>query len=409
MRAKRHLSDLAIFGGPPAFAEALHVGRPNIGDRRRLLQRIGDILDRKWLSNDGPYVQEFERRIAELAGVKHCLAICNGTVALEIAIKALGLTGEVIVPAMTFIATAHALQWLGLRPVFCDIDPMTYTLDPARVEEAITAQTSGIIGVHLWGRVCDVAGLEEVARRYGLRLLFDAAHALGCSRGGRMVGGFGHGEIFSFHATKFANSFEGGAIATDDDALAQQVRLMRNFGFAGYDAVATVGTNGKMHEVSAAMGLTSLESLEEFVSVNRRNYERYRQVLSRIPGLDVLSFDEREQQNYQYVVVEVDAACTGVSRDQLVQVLWAENVLARRYFYPGCHRMEPYRTINPAAGRQLPVTEALADRVMTLPTGTAISAAEIDAIAHLLAFVIARGPEIAERLTGSVQPLWVTT
>src|ERR1700720_4483803 len=267
--------DLAIFGRPPAFAEKVHVGRPNIGNRERLLERINDMLDRNWLTNDGPYVQQFEKEIAEFVGVRHCVAMCNGTIALEIAIRALGLTGEVIVPSFRFIATAHALQWQEITPVFCDIDPRTHNLNPTQVEKMITPRTTGIIGVHTWGRPCDIDTLDAVARRRNLQLLFDAAHAFGCSYKGKTIGGFGRCEVLSFHATKFFNSFEGGAVLTDDDALAEKIRLMRNVGFSGYDRVIYIGTNGKMTEVCAAMGLTSLESVETFIDTNRRNYRQY--------------------------------------------------------------------------------------------------------------------------------------
>ena len=331
---------MAVFGGLPAFAEPLHVGRPNIGDRVRLMERINDLLDRRWLTNNGIYVQEFEQVVARQVGARHCVAMCNATIALELAVRALGLQGEVIVPSFTFVATAHALQWQGITPMFCDVDLQTHMLDPARVEELITPRTTGILAVHLWGRVSDGSALEAIACRHGLRLLFDAAHALGCGRDGRMVGGFGDAEVFSFHATKFINSFEGGAVVTNDDALAGRVRLMKNFGFAGYDEVTELGTNGKMSEVAAAMGLTSLESMEEIIAVNRRNHEQYSLSLKRIPGVMLLQHDDpNASSNYQYIVLEIDETLAGVSRDVLCRVLQAENVFARRYFYPGCHRL----------------------------------------------------------------------
>jgi len=237
------------------------------------MKRIGNVLDSRWLTNGGPCAQEFEHRIADLVGVKHCIAICNATVALEIAIRALGLSGEVIVPSFTFIATAHALQWQEITPVFCDVKRNDPTLDPERVEQMITPRTTGIIGVHLWGHACDVEALGEIASRHNLRLIFDSAHAFGCSHGGRMIGGFGDAEVFSFHATKFVNSLEGGAVVTNDDELAKRTRLMQNFGFTHYDQTDYIGTNGKMNEVSAAVGLTNMESMESIISANYRNYE----------------------------------------------------------------------------------------------------------------------------------------
>src|SRR5437667_11739827 len=258
---KSKVDDLAIWGAPPAFKQRRHAGRPNIGNREHLLERIGDLLDRRWLTNDGPFLQEFEKRISERLGVKHCIAVCNATVGLEIAIKATGLAGEVIVPSFTFIATAHALQWQQITPVFCDINPATHNINPRKIEHLITPRTSGILAVHLWGRPCAIEELQAIADANGLALLFDAAHAFGCTYGTRKIGGFGRAEVLSFHATKFISAGEGGAAMTNDAALAERMQLMKNFGFAGYDNVISIGTNGKMNELSAAMGLTHLESL----------------------------------------------------------------------------------------------------------------------------------------------------
>ncbi len=388
MMMKTKLSDLAIFGGEPAFREPLHVGYPNVGNRQRLHRRIDELLDRRRLTNKGPFVREFEERVAKMLGVKHCIAMCNGTVALEIAIRALKLSGEVLVPSMTFVATAHALQWQQITPVFVGVDPQTHTIDPYRIEEMITPRTTGIIGVHLWGRPCHIEALREIAERYGLKLLFDAAHAFGVSYRGRLIGSFGNAEVFSFHATKILNTFEGGAVTTNDDELAAKIRLMKNFGFAGKDNVIYIGTNGKMNEVSAAMGLTGLESFDEFVRVNYENYHNYLEELSGIPGIKMLTYDETEKANYQYIVLEVDPEIAGVTRDQLVEVLNAENVIARRYFYPGCHRMEPYRSYYPHSGLLLPHTERILQNVMTLPTGAAIGRHEIRAIVGIIRFVI---------------------
>ncbi len=385
-----NLEHLALTGGAPAFAAPLHVGAPNIGDRDRLLQRITDILDRRWLTNKGPYVTEFEQRVADMVGVKHCIAMCNATVALEILIRAAELKGEVIVPSFTFVATAHALQWQEITPVFCDIDPLTHNLDPAKVEQMITPRTTGIIGVHVWGRPCAVEALQTIADRRGLTLMFDAAHAFASTHRGQMIGRFGLAEVFSFHATKFLNTMEGGAVVTNDDALAGKIRLMKNFGFQGYDNVTYIGTNGKMTEIAAAMGLTNLESMDEFIAVNRRNYDAYRCGVHDIPGISIISYDSPDRFNYQYIIVEVDEAAAGISRDRLVQLLHAENILARRYFFPGVHRMEPYRSHFPHAGLLLPQTERLARRVMSLPNGTAVGPAEIQKICDIIRLIVAR-------------------
>jgi dTDP-4-amino-4,6-dideoxygalactose transaminase len=401
LQAEHQLQNLAIFGNPPAFAEKLHVGRPNIGNRARFLERINDMLDRNWLTNDGPYVQEFEKRLADFVSVRHCVAMCNATVALEIAIRALGLSGEVIVPSFTFIATAHALQWQEITPVFCDIDPRTHNLDPAQVEKMITPRTTGIIGVHTWGRACDIDALQAIARRRNLQLLFDAAHAFACSYRGKLIGGFGRCEVFSFHATKFFNTFEGGAVLTNDDDLATKMRLMRNFGFLGNDNVIYIGTNGKMTEACAAMGLTSLESVGEFMETNRRNHYSYRRELAGVPGITLMAHDENERTNFQYIVLEIDEVAAGLSRDALVAVLSAENVLARRYFFPGCHRMEPYRSYFPHASLVLPETEKLCRRVLTLPNGTSVNEEIIAKICRIIALAVANAPAVRQRLAAS--------
>lgn len=394
---KRSPGEFALFGGARLLPRDLFVGRPNVGDRQRLLARFNDMLDRRWLTNNGPLVREFEARLQQYLGVKHCIAMCNATIALEIAIRAAGLQGEVIVPSFTFVATAHALQWQQVTPVFCDVDPATHNIDPARVEELVTPRTTGIIGVHVWGRPCDVEALQAIADRHRLTLMFDAAHAFGCSHHGRMIGQFGLAEVFSFHATKFFNSFEGGALATNDDELAARARLMTNFGFAGYDEVVYVGTNGKMTEPSAAMGLTSFESLDEFIAVNRANYDVYAEALAGVPGVTLCRYDPAERNNFHYVVIEIDAAAAGLTRDVLQRVLWAEGVLARRYFYPACHRMEPYRSYFPHSHLLLAQTEALVGRVMSLPNGTGVTVEEIRWVCDLIALAVKESGDVNAR------------
>ncbi len=392
------LVKLAIFGHPPAFDNPLHVGRPNLPDKRAILTRIAEVLDSGWLTNGGPCVVEFERRVAAEAGVKHSIATSNGTTALELAVRGLGLTGEVIVPAYTFIATAHALAWHGLRPVFCDVDAVTHTLDPEQVARLITPRTAAILGVHLWGRACDVAAIAAIARDRGIPLLFDAAHAFGCTYQGRPIGGFGACETFSFHATKFVHCAEGGAVVTNDDRLAERIRLLRNFGFAGHDRVASIGTNAKMSELSAAVGLTSIDNMATIVAINRQNYDAYRRCLRTLPGLKLAPRDARETSNYQYVVVEVDERTAGLTRDELLAVLSAENVLARRYFSPGCHRMEPYCSDPLAVPRPLPVTERLADSVLALPTGLQLDESAVVRIGAIVARAIDHAAAIRRQL-----------
>lgn len=390
---------LAVFGGAPRFATPRHVGRPNIGDRAALMARLERMLDDRWFSNGGPLMSEFEERLQQLTGARNAVAVVNATVGLEIVARAAGLTGEVLVPSFTFVATAHALRWIGLDPVFCDVDPLTFTIDPVDAERRITPRTSAILGVHVWGRPCAVEAIDAFAGRHGLQVMYDAAHALGCSLDGRPVGTFGRAEVFSFHATKFVNAFEGGAITTDDDDLAERCRLLRNFGFVDYDQTAGVGTNGKMTEASAAMGLTSLEAIDALMAVNRAHADRYDRGLADVPGVTFLAYRPLEASNAQYAVIRIDAATAGLTRDELQRVLAAEGVLARRYFYPGCHRLEPYRTEHPDL--VLPVTDRAADEVLSLPTGTAMSAEDVEVVVSIVRGAIAQAPRVRAALAAS--------
>ncbi len=382
--------ELAALGGEPLFAQPLHVGRPNIPDRAAVLTRIAASLDRAWLTNDGPLVRELEAKLAGYIGVRHCVAMANATVAMEVLARALELKGEVIVPAFTFIATPHAFAWLGLKPVFCDVDRATHMIDVHSAARMISERTSAIAAVHLWGGAADVEALEALASRHNLALVYDSAHALGASARGRRIGGFGDAEVVSFHATKFFNTFEGGAVTTNNDALAERLRLLRNFGFAGYDNVIALGTNAKLSEAHAAMGLTMIEHVDGLSERNGITWRRYSEAL-RHPGVKLIRPDDPGSSNYQYVVCEVtdDAPLT---RDQLLNALWQENVRARRYFFPGCHRTDPYA----AANQSLPVSEEIAARVLVLPAGALITADEIAKVAGLIESAF----ESADRLRG---------
>jgi dTDP-4-amino-4,6-dideoxygalactose transaminase len=396
--AKRSVADLAFFGGPPLFGETLHVGRPNLGDRERFFARLSEALDRRVLTNGGPLVREFEERVATLIGVRHAIAVANATIGLQIAAKAANLHGQVIVPSFTFIATAHALDWVGMEPVFSDIENERFTLDPSVIEPLIGPRTTGIVATHVWGLTCDTERLEALAGAHGLRLIYDAAHAFACVRDGRMVGTFGDAEVFSFHATKFVHAFEGGVITTDDDGIAERSRLLRNYGFSGTDWTVSGGTNGKMSEASAAMGLTSLDAIDELVAVNRRNQRLYAEHLTDIDGIGLLPLDDRGACNAQHVVLRVDPDAGRLGRDQLLDLLRAEHVRARRYFFPGCHRLEPYASRESREQVALPVTERVADEVLQLPTGSAVGEAEIAALCEVIRFSLQNAPAILDRL-----------
>jgi len=316
------------------------------------------------------------------------IAVCNATVGIEILLKVLGLTGEVLVPAFTFVATAHSVDWTGLTPVFVDIDKATHNMDIEDAARKVTRQTSAVMPVHLWGEPCRPRDFETFAARHGLSLVFDSAHAFSCESEGIRVASFGSAEIFSFHATKVFNSFEGGAITTNDADLAKALRLAVNFGFSGVDQVASMGTNGKMTEICAAMGLCQLETLDTTLAKNRSNQAVYAQKLAGVPGIQFRPDCASERRNYQYCVAEVSQW-----RDQLLKVLIAENVLARRYFYPGVHKMEPYVSRDPQL--KMPGAEAVASRILVLPTGTAVSEEDVARVAEIIYLALSEPDRLA--------------
>lgn len=400
---KTRPEQLAFFGGTPLFAAPLHVGRPNIGDQQAFLRRTQDILDRRWLTNDGPLVRQFEAQLAEICGTPHVVCVANATIGLQMALRALARPGRILMPSFTFVGTAHSAQWQGMAPLFCDVAPLCHHIDPAAVAQAISAESSAILAVHLWGMPCDHDALQTLASKHGLPLIYDSAHALGCSLGPRPIGSLGDAEVFSFHGTKVVNSFEGGAISTHNAELAAQLRSMRNFGFSGYDQTTGVGTNAKMSEISAAMGLTNLEAFPGFIAANRRNHQQYTEGLRDLPGLRLLSYPSHNKNNYQYLIIEIDESQAGLSRDALVEILHAENILARRYFYPGCHRLLPYSNRPPEDREFLPHTDEMSRRVLALPTGTAVGEREIAGVLSILQTALAYPSLSTRRLAQALQ------
>lgn len=350
----------------------LYVGEPNLPDWQRFEEMFRGIFERRFFANHGPLERELDGALAEYLGVSHAISVVNGTVALMLAAKALDMRGEVIVPSFTFAATAQALNWAGLTPVFCDVEPDTHNLSARLVEPLITERTAGILGVHLWGRACDPDGLERLAQERGLKLFFDAAHAIGCSHKGKRIGGFGSAEIFSFHATKILNGAEGGCITTNDDELAARLRTMRTFHDSETRVPVALRINAKISEAQAAMALLSLEHLPENIQANRMRYFRYRELLSRIDSVAFVDHAGNEASNYQYVVIKIDRA--HVSCDEILRALVEKNIHARDYFSPGVHHMAPYRDVPQP---DLPVTDELSASLIQLPTGPSVTDADL--------------------------------
>ncbi|RJP94832.1 MAG: aminotransferase class I/II-fold pyridoxal phosphate-dependent enzyme [Desulfobacteraceae bacterium] len=392
---KNKLEDLAIFGGMPLFEETLHVGRPNIMNREAVISRINQAMDRHWLSNDGPLVNEMEQRFAGFLQVKHAIAVTNATIGLQLAAKALDVKGEVIIPSFTFIGTAHAMAWTGLKIVFCDVLPENHTIDPEGLETKISENTGAIVGVHLWGNACQIDTLQKIADRFDVPLIFDAAHAIGSTYNKQRLGGFGNLSVFSLHATKAINSLEGGLVTTNDDKLADKIRLLRNYGFVNLDQVAMLGINAKMNEFSAAMGLTNLEEYDRLRAYNHELHAAYRNGISGLNGISMLMPAEGEDHNYHYAVFEVHDDAS-IRRDMLHRILVAENVFARRYFHPGCHLSPPYNLSEKRA--IFPVTERLSATLLQLPTGLQMDLEKANCLSRLIRFCLINGAEIKSRL-----------
>ncbi len=349
------------------------VGKPNVPNRDLFIERVQQILDSGIHTNDGPFVRAVESFIKQEFGVKHCLAVANATLGLELALQSLSVSGEVIVPSFTFAATVHAIIRAGLTPVFSEVDNRGQ-IDCSHVESLINENTCCILPVNTYGYTCDVEKLSKISKQANLSLIYDSAHSLCVKRDNKYLGGFGDAEVFSLHATKFISGFEGGLITTNSDEIAKRIRLARNFGFVDYDTIVYIGTNAKMSEVHAAMALTNLEHMQELIEHNKEIYSIYKNSIA--APFALLEPSSHESSNFQYVVV----ICPTNSREYLLEELWSREILARRYFYPGMHKMSPFQ----ANKVVLPVTDSLAEAVLCLPNGLSVSVADAENISNIL-------------------------
>jgi dTDP-4-amino-4,6-dideoxygalactose transaminase len=355
----------ATYGGPPAFPAGLPLARPPVGDPGSVASAVRPILSSGMLTN-GSYVREFESRAAEYLGVRHCVAVSSCTSGLMLVIRSLGLSGEIIVPSFTFAATAHAVAWNGLRPRFADIDPNTLTLSPDAVSQAIGVRTSAVLATHVFGTPCDVEGLAEIAKRTGIALLFDAAHAFGSTHNGVHVGGFGDAEVFSLSPTKVLTAGEGGLITTNNDLLAERCRIGRDYGNPGDYDCRFVGLNARMSEVHAAIGLDSFVGLEPRLEARNDVADAYHAALSTIPGISFPEVPDSDRSTYKDFTIMVDAEEYGITALELSEFLADEGIDTRRYYSPPVHTMRAYRYLSGVNG-SLAVTQKISDRVLTLP------------------------------------------
>ncbi len=392
---KPSAADFAVAGGTPLFDRPLPVGQLNFPSAERYEDAMRRIMKRRYFTNHGPLVVELEARLEEYLGVRNVLTVTNATIGLYLAALGLGLTGKVVMPAFTFVATAQAMAWAGLEPVFCEVDPDTHQISPATVEAAIEPEVSAVVAVNLWGGSCDPGRLEAWASDQGLPLLFDSAQGFGVSTGGRRLGGFGAAEVFSFHATKVVSSGEGGCIATNDDELAERIRNMRsNYGIRRPIEVPLT-VNGRMSEGQAALALMSLDDFEYNRERNASLRNIYRSGLAAVDGSRIVEPTHVEASNHYSLVCEVDAGEFGMTRDRLMEILHAEGVLARRYFFPGVHRTTPFDSDFPRNVDVLPATDHLCSRVMQLPVGALVGHDDVERICDLIGAVKQFAPVLA--------------
>lgn len=358
------------------------VTRSSMPDYQEYIEAIKPLWESHWLTNMGVYHHELEQRLTQYLEVSHLSLFANGHLALELAIQAMGLKGEVITTPFTFASTTHAIVRSDLTPVFCDIDSDTYTIDAEKIEELITEKTSAIIPVHVYGHVCDMERIEELAQKYHLKVIYDAAHAFGVTYKGIGIGEFGDASMFSFHATKVFNTIEGGAVCYKDDAYGKQLYQLKNFGISGEELVDGIGSNAKMNEFQAIMGICNLRHLEREIGKRKCAAERYLSVLSNVKGIRLPELQKDTSSNYAYFPIAVNEQLAGFSRDDLHKELKENNISARKYFYPLTNTFNCYK--GQFQPESTPIALGLSKQVLTLPLYADLELEDVDRICEII-------------------------
>jgi dTDP-4-amino-4,6-dideoxygalactose transaminase len=372
-----------IDGGDAKVDGPIYVTRPLLPPLAEFLPYLEEIWESGWLTNAGPFHQKLEQALCAHLGVEHLALFTNGTIALVTALQCLRISGQVITTPYSFVATSHSLLWNGIEPVFVDIDATTCNLDPEKIEAAITPRTTAILPVHCYGNPCDVDRIQKIADTYGLKVVYDAAHAFGVSYKGTSVLNFGDLSVLSFHATKAFNTFEGGAIICPDARTKQRIDYLKNFGFADEVTVVAPGINGKMNEIQAAFGLLQLRHINASIVKRRDIDQRYRALLSSVRGIRCLPLPGNTRPNYSYfpILVEREYALT---RDQLYHLMRQSGVIVRRYFFPLISDFPMYRGLPSAAPDLLPAARSIAARILCLPIHPTLSLEEMDRVVDLI-------------------------
>ena len=364
--------------------KTITVTSPLLPPLEEFMPYLQDIWDRKWLTNNGHYHQELEKALCEYLKVPYISLFTNGTLPLMCALQALRITGEVITTPYSFVATTHSLWWNGIKPVFVDIDPKTGNIDPDKIEAAITPRTTAIMPVHVYGKPCDTERIQEIADKYGLKIIYDAAHAFRVEVNGESILNAGDMSTLSFHATKVYNTIEGGALVMHDEATKKRVDFLKNFGFAGETTVVAPGINGKMDEVRSAYGLLSLKHVDASIEARHQVAIRYREALRDVPGITFFDDMPGVKHNYSYFPIFVDAEKYGMTRDELYFKMKESQVLGRRYFYPLISEFSTYRGLDSAHPDNLPKAHRMADTVICLPMHHELGEEELERVIQLI-------------------------
>lgn len=347
--------------------EPIYVTRPNLPPLGKLQPYLEEIWQNKILTNNGPFHQKFEKTLADYLGVQNINLFTNATLALIVGLQSLRITGEVITTPFSFVATTHAIKWNGITPVFCDIEEKTLNIDPNKIERLITPKTTAIMPVHVYGHPCDTEAIQQIADKYGLKVIYDAAHAFGIKMKDKNLFLEGDMSILSFHGTKLFSTFEGGAIITKDEKLKQQIDYLKNFGFADELTVVAPGINGKMNEFQSVIGLLSLDIVEEEIMNRKKAAEKYFDLLKDVKGIKVFDNFDGYKYNYSYLPVLIDKNEFGTNRERLYDELKKNNIYSRRYFYPLISQFPTYKELDSAKTENLPIATKIAEQVLCLP------------------------------------------
>lgn len=377
-------NSLAILGDKPSFSKPLYVTLPSVPEISSFVEVSKKIFDSRWLTNDGYYVRKLESVLKNRMRIPYCSVLCNGTLALELAIRSLGLKGEIITTPFTFVATAHAISRNGIRPIFCDIEKDTYNIDASKIEELITSKTSAILPVHVFGNPCDIKTIEIIAKKYSLKVIYDAAHAFDVKYMGNNIAQYGDLSVFSFHATKIFNTLEGGAVSCKSKEICRAIKDLRNFGIRSEEEIVCSGTNAKMNELQAAFGLLNLSKVTKGINKRKKLYNRYVSNLNDIPGLLFQKINNDATYNYAYFTVQVSDNEFGLNRDDLYTCMRKEGVMVRKYFWPLCSNLHFYKASIFCKNKALSSANLISNRILSLPLHETMKEKDVDVISRTI-------------------------